>query len=338
MVLNIPFPSVPLAHLPTPLEPMKRLSKKLNGAEIWIKRDDCTGLAMGGNKARQLEYYLGQAVEQGADTILTTGAVQSNHVRMTIAAARKLGMKVEVQLEKRVSGRQPEYYQSGNPLLMKIMGATIHTYPEGEDEDGADKALYDIAELIRQKGGNPYVVPLAGNHVPYGALGYVQAAEEIINQMNDLKISFDAIVVASGSANTHAGILVGLKMMGSTIKVLGSCVRRSADLQVERVKDKANKVAKMLGKEGLINDADIHLTDAMLAPGYGQLNASVKESIKLTAENEAILLDPTYTGKSMASLIDQVRQNIWSKGQKVLFIHTGGSPALFGYPELIEDD
>ena len=333
--IKIPFPRVPLSHTPTPLEPMPNLSKLIAGPEIWIKRDDCTGLAMGGNKARQLEYYIGQAQKKGADTLLTTGAVQSNHVRMTIAAARKLGMKVEVQLEKRVTGRQPQYYESGNPLLMKLMGAVIHHYPVGEDEDGADNALYERARELTAQGASPYVIPLSGMHTPYGALGYVKAADEILQQQAELGLDISAIVVASGSANTHAGLLFGLRVLDSSIKVYGLCVRRSAQLQFQRVKDKTEQLASMLGVDDCISVEDIEVDDTMLQPGYGQLNDQVKEAIAVTAESEGILLDPTYTGKAMAGLLAYARNGKWDNSQSVVFLHTGGTPALFGYPEII---
>ena len=335
MAITDSFPSVQLAHTPTPFERMPNLSVELAGPELWIKRDDCTGLAMGGNKARQLEFYIGQAQQQGADMLLTTGAVQSNHVRMTVAAARKMGLGIEVQLEQRVSGRQPEYYDSGNPFLNKLMGAKINHYPVGEDEDGADNALYQRAEELKKQGVTPYVIPLSGNHTPYGALGYVKAAEEIKQQMQQTGLKFDAIVLPTGSANTQAGLLFGLRALRLPIKVLGVCVRRQADQQFQRVLDKTNELAKMLNHETCVDKPDIVVDDTVLYPGYGQLNEKVVEAVQLTAGSEGILLDPTYTGKAMAGLIDCVRQGQWSSNQRILFLHTGGTPALFGYPEIL---
>lgn len=334
MKIDINYPSVSLSHTPTPLEKMPNLSRFLGGPELWIKRDDCTGLAMGGNKSRQLEYYIGQALEQGADTLLTTGAVQSNHVRMTIAAARKLGLEVEVQLEKRVSGRPVEYYDSGNPFLMKVLGARIHSYPVGEDEEGADKAMYRRAEELKKQGARPYVIPLSGMHTPYGALGYVKAAEEILSQLGDLSLQMDAMVLATGSATTHAGLLYGFRALGSPIKVIGICVRRPASLQFQRVLDKTDDLAKMLDYERCVTEVDIQVDDAVLQPGYGQLNEHVVEAIKLAAKEEGILLDPVYTGKAMAGLINLLRQGAWASKQRLMFLHTGGTPALYGYPEL----
>jgi len=335
MPLEIPFPRVTLSHSPTPLELMPNLTKLMSGPELWIKRDDCTGLAMGGNKARQLEFYVGQALEKGADTLLTTGAVQSNHVRMTIAAARKMGLKVEVQLELRVSDQPKEYYESGNPLLMKLMGAKIHSYPVGEDEDGADKSLYALADKLKQTGASPYVIPLSGLHTPYGALGYVNAADELVQQMHAMDVSFDAIVVASGSANTHAGLLFGLRLLGNPIKVYGICVRREAKEQFQRVITKTNQLADMFGIQKCVTEQDIFVDDVSLKPGYGLLSEHVIEAIQIAAKSEGILLDPTYTGKSMAGLLRYVRQDKWASTQRVMFLHTGGTPGIFGYPQIV---
>ena len=336
-MLTDKYPRVDLSHTPTPLEVLNNLSNKLQGPRIWAKRDDCTGLAMGGNKARQLEFYIGDAISKGADTLLTTGAVQSNHVRMTIAAARKLGLEVEVQLEKRVEGRQQEYYQSGNPFLMKLMGAKIHDYPVGEDEGGADKAMYQRAEEIRKEGGNPYVIPLSGDHIPYGSLGYVKCAEELILQFKQRSLKVDAIMLATGSATTHAGLLAGLRALGSDIPVYGFCVRRDHVAQAERVLQKSRVVAEMIDCPGVVTEADIWVDDRMLRPGYGQLNEDLLEAIRLTARCEGLLLDPTYTGKAMAGLIHLVTSGYFRRDQNVVFLHTGGTPALFGYPEILED-
>jgi len=336
-MLTDKYPRVDLSHTPTPLEVLTNLSNKLKGPRIWAKRDDCTGLAMGGNKARQLEFYIGDAISKGADTLLTTGAIQSNHVRMTIAAARKIGLEVEVQLEKRVEGRQQEYYQSGNPFLMKMMGAKIHYYPVGEDEEGADKALYQRAEELRKQGANPYVIPLSGDHIPYGSLGYVKCAEELILQFKQRSVNVDAIMLASGSATTHAGMLAGLRALGSDIPVYGFCVRRDHASQGERVLQKSRLVAEMIDCPGVVTEDDIWVDDRMLRPGYGQLNEDLLEAIRLTARCEGLLLDPTYTGKAMAGLIHLVTSGHFSTDQNVVFLHTGGTPALFGYPEILED-
>lgn len=334
-MLTDKFPKVELSHTPTPLEHLKNLSDYLGGPQIWIKRDDCTGLAMGGNKTRQLEYYIGDAISKGADTILTTGAVQSNHVRMTIAAARKLSLEVEVQLEQRVGGRQDEYFKSGNPFLMQLMGAKIHHYPVGEDEEGADRALQVRADEIIKEGRTPYVIPLSRNHTPYGALGYVDCADELLSQLDEEILKIDGIILATGSGTTHAGLLVGLRARRSNIPLYGICVRRDQSAQADRVFDKAVKVSQMIEHADVVHRSDVLTNDQMLHPGYGQLNDNVTEALHLAAKCEGVLLDPTYTAKSMAGLIHMVREGHFAQNQNIVFLHTGGSPALFGYPEVL---
>ncbi|MCC3861568.1 D-cysteine desulfhydrase family protein [Pseudemcibacter aquimaris] len=328
------YPRTKLAFTPTPIEKLDRLSEFLGGPEIYIKRDDQTGLAFGGNKVRQLEYYFGEAEKQNADVILITGAVQSNYMRTAVAAARKLGMDVEVQLEERVPDQPQEYYKSGNPYLMKLMGAKFHHYPVGEDEEGADNALYERAEILKSHGKKPYVIPLAGHHLPLGSLGYVDCAAEINDQMPDA----DYIVTGSGSATTHSGVLAGLRAIGNNTPVIGICVRRDRHAQQERVHKKTEIVMDMINVDKSVPLSDVQLFDDTLAPGYGRLNDYVKEAIKLAAEKEGLLVDPVYTGKALAGLIKLIRDGKFSKSDKILFIHTGGTPALFGYPALTESD
>ncbi len=330
------YPWVQLAHAPTPLERMNNLSKDYSTGQrdvnLWIKRDDCTGLAMGGNKARQLEFYLGDALDQQADTILTTGAIQSNHVRMTVAAAHKLGMYCEVQLEERVSDRPSAYYQSGNPFLVSMLGAKVHKYPVGEDEEGADRALYQRAEELNQQGRHAYVIPLAPNHAPLGALGYVLVAEELLQQLGQQ--SLDAVVIASGSGSTHSGLLVGLRALGCNANVYGICVRRNAELQKARMFKRCQEVAQMIGQPDLITESDIIVTDAVLSPGYGRLNDATTEAIYKAGRREGILLDPTYSGKAMAGLFHLLDKKDLNLQGNIVFLHTGGAPGAFGYPEL----
>lgn len=328
------FPAVLLAHKPTPLERLNNLSQQY-GVAIWVKRDDCTGLAFGGNKARQLEYYIGHALQQNADILLTTGAVQSNHVRQTVAAARKLGIDVEVQLEHRVDSHAPEYQRSGNPFLVQLMGAKIHHYPVGEDEDGADKALYQRAEQLRAGGKNPYVIPLSNAHTPWGALGYVEAAEELLQQLQALELTVDAFVLASGSASTHAGFLTGLRALDDQTPVYGFCVRREADLQTQRVWTKTMAVAQLLGCEDKLSIEQVICDDSAFAPGYGLMSDKVQKTLKEVAQNEGLLLDPTYTAKSFTGLLELIERAVIQPGGSVVYLHTGGTPSLFGYPELI---
>ena len=337
MSLTEKFPSVDLSHKPTPLERLDNVSAEF-GTNVWIKRDDCTGLAFGGNKSRQLEFYIGQAMQQGADTLLTTGAVQSNHVRMTVAAARKMGLEVEVQLEHRVEREQPEYHQSGNPYLVKLMGAKIHYYPVGEDEAGADRALEARAAEIAREGGKAYVIPLSNAHTPYGALGYVDGAEELVGQLNEMQIEPTSFIVPTGSASTHCGFLFGVRACGSHAPVHGVCVRRDAQSQKQRVSTKLNAVIDVIGLEIDIPDSDIICDDSMLAPGYGLPGAATVAAIKYLARNEGILLDPTYSGKAFAVLLEMLKRGDFKADEHVVFLHTGGAASLFAYPELVENE
>lgn len=327
-----PFARVHLAHLPTPLHKLPNLTKALGGPDVYVKRDDCTGLALGGNKARQLEYYFGQALEQGADTILITGAVQSNYARMTAAAARQLGMHCHIQLEERVANVDVNYRRSGNVLLDHIFGASMSSYPQGEDEAGADRRLEEIAAELRDNGRQPYVIHLGPDHEPLGALGYVNAAAEILAQAQTASISIDAIVIASGSSHSHSGLLVGLRALGCDIPVIGVCVRRDAKLQYERVTRCTGQLQRMLELHpDVVTPEDIRVYDGTLAPGYGHVNAAVIDAIRTLAQSEGVLLDPVYTGKSMAGLLALLKSGHFERPSNVLFVHTGGVPALFAY-------
>ena len=323
------LPRARLCHVPTPIEPMPNLGARLGDVRLYVKRDDCTGLALGGNKVRQLEFYLGEARAGGADTVLITGAVQSNFARLAAAAARKLGMDCHIQLEERVPGSDPVYRGSGNVLLDRILGATLHSYSEGEDEAGADKRLHEIAAGLESQGRRPYVIHLAPGHKPLGALGYVVAAHEIVAQMAAEDLSFDEVVVPSGSGNTHAGLLFGLRALGCPVRVTGICVRRPAADQRGRIASCCREIADLLGLEPVVGDADICLIDDFLAPGYGRLNDPTVRAIETAARTEALILDPVYSGKTMAGFIHRAGEA--GQGRALLFIHTGGAPAVFAY-------
>ena len=328
-------PRARLAHLPTPLEAMPNLCAQTGAAGLYVKRDDCTGLAFGGNKVRQLEFYFGQAQAEGADTVLITGAVQSNFVRLAAASANHLGMACHIQLEERVPKSEPTYRASGNVLLDRLLGATLHSYPDGEDEAGADARIREIAETLRQDGKTPYVIPLAPGHAPYGALGYVDAALEIARQADAMGIAIDEVVVGSGSGHTHAGLLFGLRALGIPARVSGICVRRDATTQKRRIATRCQEIADLLEIENPVIEEDIQLSDVALAPGYGRLNPATLDAIGEAARHEGLLLDPVYSGKVMAGLLSRARDA--GQGRSLLFIHTGGTPALFAYePELTE--
>ena len=329
------YPRMRLGHAPTPLEAATNLGAAL-GIELWIKRDDCTGLVLGGNKVRQLEFYLGEAARRRADTVLITGAVQSNFACLAAAGARKLGMDIHVQLEERVEEADDLYRSSGNVLLDRLLGATLHSFPVGEDEEAADASLEDLARSLSRAGRRPYVIHLGVAHPPLGGLGYVVAAREIAEQARERDIGFDAVVCASGSALTHAGTLVGMRALDLPVPVLGICVRREASRQRPRVARRAAEVAAMIGRSEVFDAGDIDVCDAVLAPGYGRLNRSVGEAMSMAAREEALFLDPVYTGKVMAGLVAHVRSGRIAQGSRVLFLHTGGVPALFAYAAKLE--
>jgi D-cysteine desulfhydrase family pyridoxal phosphate-dependent enzyme len=324
------FPRVAAANTPTALHPLANLGGEL-GLTLLVKRDDETGFGFGGNKVRQLEFYLGEARAEKADTILITGAVQSNFVRTAATMARRYGMQCHIQLEERVPNSTSLYRENGNVLLDRLLGATIHSFPEGEDEAAADAALERLAEKLRREGRHPYVIHLGADHPPLGALGYVCAALELKTQLDAMQ-PIDEIVVASGSALTHVGLLMGLRCLDMPIPVRGICVRRGQDAQSQRVKRRVDALAAMMDLASPVAESDIRLFDGSLAPGYGMLNEITIETVRRAAQTEGLFLDPAYTGKVMAGLIQLAESNALA-GRRVLFWHTGGLPALFGYAD-----
>jgi D-cysteine desulfhydrase family pyridoxal phosphate-dependent enzyme len=326
------FPRVRATFAPTPLERMQNLGSDL-GLSLYAKRDDCTGFGFGGNKVRQLEFYLGAAVEARADVILITGAVQSNFVRTAASMAARFNMACHIQLEERVPDVGPLHRENGNILLDRLLGATLHSYPRGEDEAGADAAVSAIAERLRASGHRPYIIPLGADHEPLGALGYVVAAMELAQQLKDTG-PVDDIIVASGSAATHAGLLFGLRALGLDLPVYGICVRREAAVQTVRVAKRVHDIAKMTGIEVNFEQSDFRLYDGTLAPGYGLVNPATRDAIMQAARREGLFLDPVYTGKAMAGLM-QLAQDKALAGRRIIFWHTGGLPALFAYADKI---
>lgn len=326
------FPRVSLAHLPTPLEFMPRLTEYLGGPDIYVKRDDCTGLATGGNKTRKLEFSMGEALEQGADTIITVGAVQSNHVRQTVAAACKLGLKCEVLLEHRVSDPSDLYKDSGNVFLDRLFGANLREYPADSDFDAE---METIAEEIRSAGGKPYIVP-GGASNTVGALGYVQCGVELLEQAKEMSLPIDHLVTATGSAGTHAGLAVGIRGSGSDMPIQGFGVRAPQDVQEERVYNLAVETAEMVGVPGCVAREDIVADCNYIGPGYGEPTDSMNEAILMLARYEGLLFDPVYSGKALAGMIDYVRTGRYSRGETIVFLHTGGSAGLFAYADALK--
>ncbi|MEA2755578.1 MAG: L-cysteate sulfo-lyase [Aliidongia sp.] len=322
------FPRVRLGHFPTPLEAMPNLSKHLGGPNLFVKRDDCTGLASGGNKTRKLEFLMAEALAQGADTIVTQGATQSNHARQTAAAAAKLGLECKLLLEQRVTGFGDEYEESGNVLLDRLCGAEIAgRLPGGTDMAAALSAL---TEELRAKGRRPYAIPGGGSN-PVGALGYVHCILELLQQSFEAGVRFDHIVMATGSAGTQAGLVAGLHGSNAGIALTGISVRAPRPRQEENVYRLAQATADLLGLATPIPRAAVVADDGYVGAGYGLPTPEMIEAVTLTARLEGILLDPVYTGKGMAGLFGMIRAGRFGKNDNVLFIHTGGSAGLFGY-------
>jgi len=321
------FPRVRLAHLPTPLEPLPRLSALLRGPEIWIKRDDCTGLSTGGNKTRKLEFLMAEAQMQGVDVVLTQGATQSNHARQTAAAAAKLGIGCHLLLEDRTGYSHANYKYNGNVLLDVLHGATIEHRVAGLDMNAEMEA---VAERLRIEGRRVYTIPGGGSN-PTGALGYVNCALEMLGQFVDLGLDVDHIVHATGSAGTQAGLIAGFKALNANIPLLGIGVRAPRQKQEESVFALAEETADKLGCAGVVTRADVVANCDYVGPGYGVPAESTLEAIDIFAKTEAILLDPVYSGKGGAGLIDLIRKGHFVSGERVVFVHTGGAIALAGY-------
>ncbi len=321
------YPRLHLAHLPTPLEKLERLTAALGGPEIWIKRDDCTGMSTGGNKTRKLEFLMAEAVAESADMVITQGAIQSNHARQTAAFAAKLGMQCHLLLENRTGSTAADYTQNGNVLLDKLHGAT-HELRDG----GADMVaeMDAVAERFRSEGKNVYVIPGGGSNAT-GALGYANCALELVNQANDRGLRIDHVIHATGSAGTQAGLVTGLKAINAGIPVLGIGVRAPKDTQENNVYQLSLATAEKLGCAGVVQREDVVANTDYVGEGYGLPAASTLEAIDMFAKLEAILLDPVYSGKGAAGLIDLIRKGHFRRDEKLVFLHTGGSAALFGY-------
>jgi len=320
------FPSVPLCHQPTPLEFMPRMSESLGGPRLWIKRDDCTGLATGGNKTRKLEFLIADAIEKGADMVVTQGAVQSNHVRQTAAAACKFGLDCHALLERRVPDRADDYETTGNVLFDQMFGTSLEFRPAGLDMNAEAMA---VTEKLAAAGRKPYFIPGGGSN-EIGALGYVSCAFELLDQIKANNLDVGWIVLATGSAGTHAGMLAGLHAAGSTIPVMGISVRQPEDKQIAAVHKLAVLTAEQLtdtplGVEKVIVD------DGYVGAGYGQPTQGTLDAINLIARREGLLFDPVYSGKGLAGMIGLAGQNFFKSDKDVIFLHTGGAAALFAY-------
>ncbi len=316
---------------PTPIQKLERLSAKLGGPEIWIKRDDLTSLAGGGNKTRKLEFLVADALAQGADTLITVGAVQSNHCRLTLAAAAHEGLKCRLVLEQRVAGSYRKD-ASGNNFLFNLLGAESLSVVDAGADLGA--AMQAEAEKLKANGRKGYVIPGGGSNA-LGAMGYVVCAREILQQSLDLGIAFDEIVVASGSAGTHAGLLVGFTAANAAVVLTGVNVRRPREEQEDNVHKLAVEAAAFAGLPAPKRESVVAL-DEWVGPGYSLPTDEMVEAVLLFAQLEGVLLDPVYTGKAAAGLIGLIRRQHFKQDSKILFVHTGGAPSLFAYQSVLQ--
>ena len=326
------FERYPLTFGPTPVEHLARLSEALGGGvEIWAKREDCnSGLALGGNKLRKLEYIVPDAIASGADTLVSIGGVQSNHTRMVAAVAAKIGMRCRLVQESWVPHEDAVYDRVGNILLTRLMGADSRIVDEGFDI-GIRKSWEDAMQDVRDEGGKPYGIPAGASVHKFGGLGYVGFAEEVRAQESELGIKFDYIVVCVVTGSTQAGMVVGFKADGRADKVIGI----DASASIEQTREQVTKIARdtadliELGQE--IEDADIVINPDYAYPAYGVPSHETNEAIRLAARTEAMITDPVYEGKSMQGMIDLVRKGFFPNGSRVLYAHLGGAPALNGY-------
>jgi D-cysteine desulfhydrase len=318
------LPRFRLAQLPTPIERLDRLSGELGGPDLLIKRDDLTGLALGGNKARKLEFLVGQALEQGADTLVTAGAAQSNHCRQTAAAAAKAGLKCELILNS-----QKPILQNGNLLLDELLGAKCHWIERPQ----FPVKLSELPEQLRAQGRKPYVIGIGGSN-GVGATGYVLAMIELEGQLRTIQHRLDHIVFASSSGGTQAGMVLGAQLAGFGGQLHGVSVDKDnleCEAYEEEVAQIANECAQYIGSDIRLTKQHIKVVYGYTGEGYGVVSNLEREAIRLMARNEGIILDPVYTGRAFGGLLDLIRKGAFKRGESVLFWHTGGAPALFAY-------
>jgi D-cysteine desulfhydrase family pyridoxal phosphate-dependent enzyme len=324
------IPRAPLAHLPTPLETAPRLGASLGLRDLRIKRDDCTGLAMGGNKARKLEFLVADALEQGADTLITTGGTQSNHARMTAAAACKYGLRSALFLS--TSGHHVE---QGNLLLDRMFDAEVRFYPD-HDYDRIEREMRAVAAEMRERGQRPYIIPVGGS-TPLGCLGYVEAVREVASQGEACGWVPDVMVTAVGSCGTIAGLLLGSAVFLPGCRVIGVSVSRRGSAAAERAANIASEAAALLHLNPRFEASDLRIDDDWIGPGYGVATPEGDQAVLSAARAEGLILDPVYTGKAMAGLRGLAERGVITGGERVVFWHTGGGPALFGSPDIEVD-
>ena len=320
------YPKVALGFFPTPIVELPNLTKKLGGPQLYMKRDDNTGLGLGGNKTRKLEYIMADALHKGADTIVTAGSVQSNHCRQTAAAAASLNLECHLMLGGMETGKL-----NGNLLLDKLFGCHIHW----ERKHRKGETIPHLMEVLKQEGKKPYFIDYGGSN-ELGALAFVKATKEMHIQSKEMGVDFTHVVFASSSGGTHAGLLLGKRVFKGNYELLGINIDKLEDDETElnrHIADLANSTAKLASIDHVFSENDVHLNPDYTGEGYAILGEREKEAINLVAQSEGILLGPVYTGRAMGGLIDLIRTGQIDSDAKVLFWHTGGAPALFAYAD-----
>jgi len=325
------IPRIPLTHLPTSCNKLENITKMLGGPDLYIKRDDVMELAHGGNKTRKLEYALAEALNRGAKAVVTQGGLQSNHVRQTCSGAAKVGLECHVILSNPVPELEAQLKSSGNFLMDQLMGAHIHIA-----EDGRGPVVEKVIANLTADGKRPYNIP-AGASNGIGSLGYVNAARELIGQWDEMGIRPSHIFTAAGSCGTQAGLLAGLRYFGNTsTQVVGISVSGPAD----RLEARTRAVIGMLSEVAaipatVVSDGDVYINDEYIGDGYGRPSEAGVAAIRSVAENEGIILDPVYTGKAMSGMLDRVSRGLLDNARDVVFLHTGGAPAIHPYAEFL---
>jgi D-cysteine desulfhydrase len=330
------IPRLPLLDLPSPIEPLdglaRHLGADLNGVRLFVKRDDLARFGLGGNKLRKLEFLLGAARAEGADTVITVGAIQSNHARLTAAAAARSGFACELFLTRSVPRSEEAYARNGNRLLDDVFGATVHELAAEADSLALAEAR---AEALRAMGRRVYVFPSGGSS-PVGCLGYAACANEILAQAEAMGLGLAQIVVPNGSCGTHAGLAAGLKALGHNPRLAKSYAVLETGQRAEAITlNKAKATLALLSADLSLTADDIHIDGAHRGPGYGIPTAGMLEAVRLLARTEGLLLDPVYSGKAFAGLLHDVRTGTYPDGAAVLFVMTGGVPGLFAYPDVL---
>jgi 1-aminocyclopropane-1-carboxylate deaminase len=332
MSLLAKFERYPLTFGPTPIEHLPRLTQALGGkVQIYAKRDDCnSGLAMGGNKLRKLEYIVPDAIASGADTLVSIGGVQSNHTRLIAAVAAKIGMKCVVVQEKWVPHHDAVYDRVGNILMTRLMGADSRLVDDGFDI-GIRKSWEDAIQSVKDAGGKPYPIPAGASVHKYGALGYIGFAEEVARQESELGFKFDYIIVCVVTGSTQGGMVVGFAAQDRAQTVIGIDASATVEQTRAQVRSIVDNAAVLVGLGRTIRDDEIVINPDYAHPAYGVPSEETNEAIRLAARTEAMITDPVYEGKSMQGLIDLVRKGFFPEGSRILYAHLGGAPALNGY-------